>query len=264
MKLPSITVLPAPKTETTTVTSPPRSNQVASTTVRGDDFVGRPGRNGPVPTEPGEPTTDPWSGKEDAALKSALKSYVTDGKASVSYSRARDIMYGDVDNHDGKVKCVYTDREITASRPPNSNDMNVEHTWPQSKGATGTAKSDMHHLFPTDSRANSIRGNHPFGIVTNVKESWPSGARFGTDASGRTVFEPPPDHKGNVARALFYFSTTYSKPLTAEEESVLREWNVSDPVDTAEIERNDRVQGYQKTRNPFIDHPQLAARIDDF
>ena len=49
--------------------------------------------------------------------------------------------------------------------------MNTEHTWPQSKGATGAAKSDLHHLFPTDSKANSIRGNHPFGIVTGAV-SW--------------------------------------------------------------------------------------------
>src|SRR5690606_18193538 len=51
---------------------------------------------------------------------------------------------------------------------PNSNHVNTEHTWPQSKflqAPKGFMKTDIHHLYPTDSKANSIRGNHPFGEV---------------------------------------------------------------------------------------------------
>ena len=114
------------------------------------------------------------------------------------------------------MKCVYTDREVPGGKLPNNATMNVEHTWPQSKGATGQAKSDLHHLFPTDSKANSTRGSFPFGEVVTVK--WTQdGSKFGLDANGNQVFEPPDEHKGNVARALMYFATEYSNNITSAE-----------------------------------------------
>ncbi|MET0402706.1 MAG: endonuclease, partial [Cystobacter sp.] len=168
-----------------------------------------------------------------------------------------------LDNHDGKVKCVYTGREVATNKIPNSSDMNTEHTWPQSQGATGAAKSDLHHLFPTDSKANSIRGSYPFGEVVDVKWSQ-NGAKFGKDAQGRNVFEPPDAHKGNVARALFYFSTVYNKPIPDADEAVLKEWNHLDQVDAAEVARNTAIEKHQGNRNPFVDDALLADRVSDF
>ncbi len=111
------------------------------------------------------------------------------GKDVVSYNEARKHIFSDLDVKNGKVKCVYTGREINGGKIPNSSDMNIEHTWPQSKGATGDAKSDLHHLFPTDSKANSTRSSYPFGKVEKVQWSQ-GGSKFGTDAQGRKVFEP--------------------------------------------------------------------------
>lgn len=225
------------------------------------DFVDRPGRRGPTPPPPVE---GPFGELRDEALEDAIGDYTTSGKRTVRYDRARDILFGELDVDAGKVRCVYTHREIPGGRTPSSNDMNVEHTWPQSKGATGAAKSDLHHLYPTDAKANSTRGNHPFGEVVNVKWQSPGGAKLGTDASGRTVFEPPEEHKGNVARALFYFSTTYDKPISAAEERALKAWNLEDPVDAAELGRNAQIFTYQNNRNPFVEDASLAARISDF
>ncbi|KFE69149.1 endonuclease [Hyalangium minutum] len=215
--------------------------------------------------EPQQPPTgeDPFQGLRDQALLKAIQG-ASSGKHVVSYSEARKEIFTNVDVNNGKVRDVYTHREINGGKIPNSSDMNVEHTWPQSKGATGTAKSDLHHLFPTDSKANSTRSSFPFGKVEKVQWSSPSGAKFGTDAQGRKVFEPPDDHKGNVARAMFYFSAEYNKRIPPEEESVLREWNKSDAVDAAEIERNRRVAGVQGNNNQFVLHSELADRISDF
>jgi hypothetical protein len=203
-----------------------------------------------------------FDGLKDLALKNALNAYAAKHK-DIGYSQARKVIFTTLDNHDGKVKCVYTGRELRTNQIPNSSNMNVEHTWPQSKGATGAAKSDLHHLFPTDSKANSIRSSYPFGEVKNVK--WTQGgSKFGTDAQGRLVFEPPAEHKGNVARALFYFSTVYKKPIPAADEAILKKWNVQDKVDAAEVARNDAIQGVQGNRNPFVDDASLAQRITDF
>ncbi|HEX8705967.1 MAG TPA: endonuclease [Myxococcaceae bacterium] len=212
----------------------------------------------PPPPDP----EDPFQGLRDAALLAAIKKAST-GKDVVSYNEARKIIFTDLDVKNGKVKDVYTGREINGGKIPNSSDMNVEHTWPQSKGATGDAKSDLHHLFPTDSKANSTRGSFPFGKVEKVQWSQ-GGSKFGLDAQGRKVFEPPDEHKGNVARALFYFSAEYNKRIAPEEESVLREWNKLDGVDSAELERNRKIETHQGNRNQFVEHSNLVDRISDF
>jgi deoxyribonuclease I len=223
----------------------------------------RPPGGGDVFEAPGTGKPPRFEGLKDKALIQALHDAVAKHK-DIGYSQARKVIFTALDNHEGKVKCVYTGRELRTDKIPNSSDMNVEHTWPQSKGATGAAKSDLHHLFPTDSKANSQRSSYPFGEVQKVKWSSPSGAKLGTDAQGRTVFEPPPEHKGNVARALFYFSTVYGKQIPAAEEAVLKKWNVQDKVDAAELTRNGAIEKYQGNRNPFVDDASLAQRIADF
>jgi subtilisin-like proprotein convertase family protein len=217
-------------------------------------------RQGEEPPPP--PPTDPFEGLRDAALLSAIKKSSA-GKSVVSYNEARKKIFTELDVKDGKVQCVYTGREINGGKIPNSSDMNVEHTWPQSKGATGAAKSDLHHLFPTDSRANSTRGSFPFGTVEKVMWSQ-GGSKFGLDAQGRKVFEPPDEHKGNVARAMFYFSAEYGKPIPDAEEAVLREWNKLDAVDAAELERSRKIAAIQGNRNQFVEHSHLVERVSDF
>ncbi|MBN8228582.1 endonuclease [Corallococcus macrosporus] len=217
-----------------------------------------------VPVEDVPPSkADPrYDGLKDQALINAIHDAVSKHK-DLGYNGARKVIFTTLDNHDGVVTCVYTGKEVKTNKIPSSNVMNTEHTWPQSKGATGAAKADLHHLFPTDSKANSIRGNWPFGTVKNVK--WEeNGAKFGTDEKGRTVFEPPDAHKGNVARALFYFSTVYNKHIPADDEAVLKQWNTLDKVDAAEVKRNDVIETYQQNRNPFVDDASLADRIADF
>ena len=148
--------------------------------------------------------------------------------------------------------------------------INAEHTWPQSKFNPkmnqATQKCDLHHLFPSDSEMNRIRGNFHFGVV-DVPQLAPRCpiVKFGlSSANNEKVFEPPTHHKGNVARALFYFSIRYSIHIEPSEEVVLKKWNHDDPVDAEERARNDRIQQIQGNRNPFVDYPELADAISDF
>lgn len=148
--------------------------------------------------------------------------------------------------------------------------LNTEHTWPQSKFThkydREMQKSDLHHLYPTDSEMNSIRGNYEFGEVVKDKKILKCRvSRLGKTASGRgDVFEPPTNHKGNVARALFYFAVHYDMTLGGEQEATLRKWNHEDPVDEEEAHRNDEIMKVQGNRNPFVDFPELADRIGTF
>lgn len=204
---------------------------------------------------------------------------------SVGYNAARVFLMGKFyliqDGAGYGVKDVYCDHDHMSGdfaegmgpgpdRVPDSNIINVEHTWPQSR-FTGKyrgdmQKSDLHHLFPTDSQMNSVRGNNWFGEVTkDTKILKCKNVRFGkTSAGGNDVFEPPREHRGNVARALFYFSTRYDLPIDPVQEAFLRKWNREDPVDDVERDRNNKIEEVQGNRNPFVDYPELSDKISDF
>ena len=216
-----------------------------------------------------DPDIDPDSpfqsceGRSNTALITCPRNLIDDQDA-LGYDNAREVMFSELDNVNGRVQCVYTGEWVTTDDIPPSTVMNCEHSWPQSLGAENEpARSDLHHLFPTISSVNSRRSNHWFGIV--VDESWSGGgSKFGTDAYGNTVFEPRLEHKGDVARALFYFSVRYDLYINNTMEPILKQWNHLDPVSEKERRRNDGIEGYQHNRNPFIDNPGFADSIYDF
>ena len=203
---------------------------------------------------------------------------------TLSYKDARRHLFGELhlerDDNGYFVRDVYCKRKIRNSGVgprsiPNPNVMNCEHTWPQSRfnsnASRSTQKSDLHHLFPTDSRANSTRGDKMFADVIDGPISSTCLLSFlgtplevGSNFLGLEYFEPPEAHKGNVARALFYFSTKYNLSISKREEYFLKLWNRVDPVDEAEMARNDKIETFQKSRNPFVDYPELAELIQDF
>jgi endonuclease I len=202
-----------------------------------------------------------------------------DETRSVGYDEARRIIFGQLDlRQKGDtyyVKDVYCNQEISSEhyhgigpdKIPMSTIMNVEHTWPQSKfsgkHSKGAQKSDLHHLYPTDSQMNSIRGNYNFGEVAEVTQRMKcNDSRFGRSASGKGhVFEPPQEHKGNVARAIFYFASKYDMKMDNDQEVTLKKWNQQDPVDQEEKNRNEAIYQIQKNRNPYVDHPELVDQV---
>ncbi len=200
----------------------------------------------------------------------------------LDYSYARRVLLGQIHLEQGPhgyfihdVYCQkdYYDADFGRGRGPQPGQapddkvLNVEHTWPQSRfsGREGsTMKSDLHHLFPSDSQLNSIRGNHKFAEIPDDRGTLKCGyAQYEEYANGAR-FEPPANHKGNVARALFYFAVRYGLTIDADEEAALRMWHTVDPVDAAEYQRNEAICDTQGNRNPFVDHPEYVDRITDF
>lgn len=204
--------------------------------------------------------------------------------ASIGYDRARQFLMGKFylfqDGNEYGVREVYCDTDIpgrsfTGKKPgpniiPDNRVINTEHTWPQSRFTRrfpkDLQKSDLHHLFPTDSELNSIRSSFPFGDVANDSKSLKcQNSRIGSVVEGRGhYFEPPDNHKGNVARALFYFAVRYQLTIDTIQEKYLRKWHREDPVDQEEELRNQEIFRLQGNRNPFIDHPELVERLSDF
>ena len=203
----------------------------------------------------------------------------TSQRRDLSYNEARKMMFGELFLEDlglGKytLKEVYCNKTIDQNQGvgpgkiPNPQIVNCEHTWPQSKFSKQfpreLQKSDLHHLFPSDMRANSTRNNYPFAEVngrpTN-NECLDSQIGHALDDHAVKSFEPPHEHKGNVARALFYFSTRYKIDIDSLQARYLKVWNEEDPVDEEEMLRNDMIMKLQGNRNPFIDYPELINRL---
>jgi endonuclease I len=199
--------------------------------------------------------------------------------SSVGYEGARKILFGEIyslKDSDGKfIEDVYCGKKFYFKSVEDVNSMhtevNIEHTWPQSRFNRNfdknIQKSDMHHLFLTDSNANNRRANHEFGDVSgtvdelNVENCHIS--KLGHIGNGMR-FTPPAPHRGNVARALFYFATNYNLFISPAEEMILRQWHKIDPVDQAEKIRHDIIAKHQKVRNPFVDYPDMVDQISDF
>ncbi len=193
---------------------------------------------------------------------------------ALDYSVVKNILFSTIDNLNGIVCSVYTPSQCQEryykdpSQINNKNNenfkLNVEHTWPQSKGAKELpANSDMHHLFVTSKESNSKRANLPF--CNAIYDYWQmDGSIHGFDEYSQDCFEPQDNHKGNVARAMLYFSIRYNYPIDNEQELLFREWHSFDPVDNRELERNEIIKSLQGNSNPFITHPEFVSLIQDF
>ncbi|MDD3235374.1 MAG: endonuclease [Candidatus Cloacimonetes bacterium] len=232
------------------------SNIISAKTLAGDAFNGY---------------YNPVIGLSGTALKTGLHDLI-DSNTYSNYDGAKTFLFQTLDNVGGVVRCVYTGQDYPISGSYNgSSSPNTEHTYAQSWFGTSeasTKKADVHHLFVTNSNVNSSRGNLPFDVVTNASNtySYANGyvSKRGTNASGKTVFEPSDQHKGNLARALLYFNVRYNMTLSqggVDMLSRLIEWHNADPVNPDELTRNTAVYGHQGNRNPFVDHPEYVASI---
>ena len=233
--------------------------------------------------------------KTGDALKVALHDIIK-GHTTFSYTNLWDAFWSTDNKGNGVVWDMYSD--VPGGTPSYTYQLgegqcgeynsegdcyNREHSWPQSWcNNDGTAKTDLHHIFPTDGFVNAQRGNHPFGEVQSASWTSQNGSKLGTCKASLgysgTVFEPIDAYKGDFARALMYMSVRYygedsdwgTSVMTNKSEilpwaiAMLMDWNEQDPVSQKEIDRNNAIYvDYQHNRNPFVDHPEYARMIWD-
>lgn len=224
-------------------------------------------------------------GKAGSELKQAIQAIIADP------STVREHTYGDAEiilkqadqnpQNSNEVWLMYVEQGRAKYKFQTTSSSvgfwNREHIFPQSRGGftNGTSAvadgfdvwdttdagdiaaghSDAHHLRAEDGPENSSRNNRDYGTDYNG----PAGN------SG--------SWKGDVARALFYMAVRYNglqlvngNPPDntlgemADLQSLLT-WNVTDPSDDFEMNRNNIIYEWQRNRNPFIDYPLLADYI---
>ena len=223
-------------------------------------------------------------GKTGTVLVAALNDIIDDHRV-LGYTFARDSLYANVDDpdNDDVIIDIYVGRSapgVNSRATAALANLNTEHSWPQSRGATeDPAMSDLNILFSSDEAANGQRLNHPFGEVKGnvtwtspVVAGSPEQSRLGysaTGTSGTLVFEPRASKKGDIARAILYFYVRYQPDPTPSfsltnfnvERAILVKWSNEDPPDAFERARNNLVYRAQGNRNPFIDRPDFAAAV---
>lgn len=159
--------------------------------------------------------------------------------------------------------------------------------------------TDTHMLYLSDKDYNANRGNKPYADCTSgctEKTTEVNNGYGGIDQSNWVTSSDGPSgsfqtwnhRKGDMARAVMYMAIRYegstataTSPAEPDLEltdnrsqivdadtspaymgllSTLLAWHQADPVDAAELERNEVVYGFQGNRNPFIDNPGWATR----
>lgn len=142
---------------------------------------------------------------------------------------------------------------------------NCEHVVPQSWfGKEEPMRGDLHHLFACEPGCNSFRGNKPYFDFPDFEEA----VRGNCGKVERARFEPSAG-KGAVARATFYFLLRYpglvgnlAGEMGTDGVATLLAWHRRNPVGEYERHRNAAIAEKQGNRNPLIDHPEWAEKID--
>ncbi len=217
------------------------------------------------------------SAKTGDDLKAALHNIIK-GHTPYSYYTSKQIFkLSDADpDTPGNVILVYTGRSQDANDfGTGGNYINREHVWAKSHGGFADwmpMYSDVHNLKPADASVNVDRSNKDFD----------NGGTQHAEATGcyytDSTWEARDEVKGDIARIIFYMSTRYeggdgeidlevvdwnnTYPNARHGKlSTLLQWNMQDPPDDFERNRNNVIYSYQHNRNPFIDNPEWANMI---
>ena len=226
-------------------------------------------------------------------LADQLHLIVNDGFNPISYGDARYVLsYSDRDpaNNNESVRGIYDNDVISTTWiGTGAGAWQREHVWPNSKlgiprvnNNSKNQGSDLHNLRAITG-INQTRSNRYFADGTG------DAVTVGTEG-----FYPGDDHKGDVARILFYMAIMYEELELTNDLDLLSNnpdtnytydgayagildllivWHKEDPVDEFEIQRNEfiysgiatdpnnREIAPQGNRNPFIDHPELVHII---
>ena len=230
-------------------------------------------------------------GKTGDALLKALYQTITN-HTTVSYNGLWNVYKtSDVYPGENKIWDMYSTKHWSFSEKCGSYSgvgscYNREHSFPKSWfNDASPMVSDAFHIYPTDGKVNGQRSNFPYGECANgttlssgngVKALGKLGTSTFSGYSGK-VFEPVDEYKGDFARSYFYMAACYNDRISSWKSDMLSndsypcfkswainlllKWHRQDAVSKKELDRNEVVYGYQKNRNPFIDHPELVEYI---
>lgn len=153
------------------------------------------------------------------------------------------------------------DEELYLESLENNQGFNCEHVVPQSWfGKRNPMKGDLHHLYSCTPNCNSFRGNIPYYEYPD----WEEKVMDNCGNREQKGFEPK-DGKGKVARATLYYLIRYPNTISRynpQDIQTLLAWHINEPPTLFEKHRNAAIQELQGNRNPFIDYPKIATKVN--
>jgi len=158
--------------------------------------------------------------------------------------------------------------------------INIEHVFPMSWVANALKcgkrkqcrnkselfnriEGDLHNLYPSRSDVNQDRSSFRFGEVKGEPRKYGKQCDFEVSPRARIV-EPAPAIRGDIARSMFYMSTTYKQAglvIFKKQAKMLLDWHKTDPPNANEKRRNNVIEKIQGARNPYIDQPELLEAM---
>lgn len=216
----------------------------------------------------------PLNGLEGDALKEAMHTLLNTNFEPTSYGDAREYLEDADRSLDDPTKVWNIYDGVLAPSEWDAVSWHREHVWPNSRlglervdNIDISIASDLHNLRAVTPSVNSRRGDRFF--------SDGSGEAQITDDGG---FYPGDEHKGDVARIIFYMVVMYEELELRDDNlddldaytpegaimgilTTLLEWHKEDPVSDFERARNQSIYEAQNNRNPFIDKPEYAHLI---
>lgn len=118
-------------------------------------------------------------------------------------------------------------------------------------------EGDLHNLFPVVGEVNGLRGDLPMGLADSFhkeRTTFHFGSCASTIESG--VFMPRREVRGDLARAYKYMDAAYPGRGIIDDahRAVFDRWDMDDPPDEWERDRNRQISERQGNANPFIAH----------
>jgi deoxyribonuclease I len=121
-------------------------------------------------------------------------------------------------------------------------------------------EADLHNLFPVVGEVNGLRSDLPMGVLDTAARA-PGAAAAGAfhfgacqSAIEHGVFLPRREVRGDLARAYKYMNRSYPERHLIDDahRALFDAWDVEDPPDPWERDRNKRIAARQGNANGFI------------
>ncbi|KRX01020.1 hypothetical protein PPERSA_09626 [Pseudocohnilembus persalinus] len=215
--------------------------------------------------------------------------------STYKHAKRRENIFSLIDRQqDGTLQCLYTKKILEDIQGNKIMKCDEEHCVPQSYQA-GTRKGcgkDMHQIFACEKHANGSRGNKPFGkgvfqdtnlnVKYYIQESesgfvYEYSKKMNENVKLNEIQEAqkkiktfyPKNNVGACARATLYILICYSESMNELKFPKnlipkIIDLACNEPVTIWEKHRNQILFELQGNRNPFIDFPDWAKKIDFF
>ena len=216
--------------------------------------------------------TQKYSKMSPSELFDELSSLVSGTHKPLDYDPSA-YLYPEVDRHpDGELYCIYSGEGPKYLGQPGARgslkkgQYNCEHVVPQSWfEKKREPRGDLHHLYTSLIECNSLRGNSQYDENVNSGETM---LACGIADKEDNLFNPYAGH-GETSRAVLYFLMRYPGKIGDKKHEygvsdlpMLLKWHKDNPPSDYERHRNHEIQERQGNRNPLIDFPELADKID--